>query len=81
VISHELLHTLGATDKYDLINNQPLYPQGYAEPDKEPRYPQELAELMAGRTPLSPSHAEQPESLHDVVIGALTAREINWIKQ
>lgn len=80
VIAHELLHTLGATDKYDLADNQPLYPVGYAEPDKQPRYPQEMAELMAGRIPLSTSHAEQADSLRDVVIGGLTAREINWIK-
>ena len=81
VISHELLHTLGATDKYDLSTNQPLYPQGYAEPYKLPRYPQEMAELMAGRIPVSASQAEQAESLRDVTIGELTAREINWIRQ
>jgi len=81
VLSHELLHTLGATDKYDLSDNQPLYPEGYAEPDKQPRYPQELAELMAGRIPLSASQAEQPDSLREVIIGATTAREINWVKQ
>jgi len=44
-------------------------------------FPQEQAELMAGRIPLSESRAEQPESLRQVVIGTLTAREINWIKQ
>jgi len=81
VIAHELLHTLGATDKYDLTSNQPLNPDGYAEPDRQPRYPQEMAELMAGRIPVSPSRAEQPESLREVMIGPLTAREINWIKQ
>lgn len=81
VIAHELLHTLGATDKYDLANNQPLYPDGYGEPDKQPRYPQDMAELMAGRIAVSPSQAEQPESLRDVLIGPLTAHEINWIKR
>lgn len=81
VLAHELLHTLGATDKYDLNNNQPLFADGYAEPDKQPLFPQEQAELMAGRIPLSESRAEQPESLRQVVIGTLTAREINWIKQ
>jgi hypothetical protein len=47
VIAHELLHTLGATDKYDLASNQPMHPDGFAEPDREPLYPQSLAELMA----------------------------------
>jgi len=81
VLAHELLHTLGATDKYDLSNNQPFNPDGLGEPDKQPLYPQEFAELMAGRIALTASHAEQADSLHQVVIGPLTAHEINWIKQ
>jgi hypothetical protein len=52
VIAHELLHTLGATDKYDLSSNQPLHPDGFAEPDRQPLYPQSFAELMAGRIPI-----------------------------
>jgi hypothetical protein len=79
IVAHELLHTLGATDKYDLDTNQPRYPDGYADPDQEPHLPQQLAELMAGRIPLDEQHAEQPESLRQVVIGTLTAREIGWI--
>jgi hypothetical protein len=78
IIAHELLHTLGATDKYDPRTNQPLYPQGYAEPVREPRYPQAKAEIMAGRIPLSPTQAETPASLHSSVVGAETAREIGW---
>lgn len=80
VIAHELLHTLGATDKYDLATNQPLYPDGLGDASLKPRYPQSQAELMAGRIALSPTQAVQPDSLRDVVIGELTAREINWIK-
>ena len=34
VIAHELLHTVGATDKYDPRTNQPSHPDGYAEPDR-----------------------------------------------
>lgn len=81
VLAHELLHTLGATDKYDLSNNQPIYPNGYGDPDQQPRFPQQQAELMAGRIAISASKAEQPDSLSQVVIGPMTAREINWIKQ
>jgi hypothetical protein len=80
VMLHELLHTLGAKDEYDLRTNQPLYPDGYAEPERQPRLPQKKAEIMAGRTPLSPTRAEIPESLADVVVGPATAREIGWIK-
>ena len=80
VLLHELLHTLGATDKYDLRTDQPLFPDGYAEPDLQPRFPQRKAEIMAGRIPLSPTRAEMPDDLAGVVIGAKTAREIGWLK-
>jgi hypothetical protein len=78
IITHEFLHTLGATDKYDPSTNQPLYPVGYAEPDHQPLLPQRFAEIMAGRTPVTQSVATIPESLNGVVIGDLTASEINW---
>jgi hypothetical protein len=78
VLAHELLHTLRATDKYALATNAPLYPDGYAGPDAQPLLPQTKAELMAGRIPLDEQRAEMPVSLRDVVIGAVTAREIGW---
>jgi hypothetical protein len=80
ILSHELLHTLKATDKYDPQTTLPVYPEGYAEPDKVPRYPQEFAELMGGRLPLAEDRAEIPGSLRDVLIGEETAREIGWIR-
>lgn len=79
VLAHELLHTLGATDKYDPATGLPAWPDGYAEPDRAPRYPQSRAELMAGRLPLGPGEAALPESLGEVRVGPLTAREIRWI--
>lgn len=78
VIAHEFLHTLGATDKYDLASNLPIYPQGYAIPDQLPLLPQKYAEIMAGRVPTSQSSAEIPAGLNDAVIGRETASEINW---
>ena len=80
VIAHELLHTLGATDKYDLRSNQPAHPDGFAEPDREPLYPQSLAELMGGRIPVSSAASTTPESLQQVIVGAKTASEIGWGK-
>jgi len=80
VIAHELLHTLGATDRYDLNTDQPLFPDGYAEPDRKPLYPQPLAEIMAGRAPLSQTESEMPEHLAGTFVGARTAREIRWIE-
>lgn len=78
VIAHELLHTLGATDKYDLATNLPVNPEGYAEPDQLPLYPQHQAEIMAGRIPLSIARAIMPRSLAECVIGPATAYEINF---
>jgi hypothetical protein len=80
VIAHELLHTFGATDKYDGRNNLPLFPDGYAEPDARPLLPQNRAEIMAGRIPVSESRAETPRGLDEAMLGAKTAREISWVK-
>ncbi len=81
VIAHEILHTLGATDKYDPETLAPLYPSGYAEPDRSPRVPQEFAEIMAGRYPVSRTELEMPESLSQVVVGETTAAEIRWLTE
>lgn len=78
VIAHELLHTLAATDKYQPDTGLPRYPEGYADPGRQPRFPQDQAELMGGRIPLAANRAEIPESLSQVVVGPLTAREIGW---
>jgi len=79
VLAHELLHTIGASDKYDLATNQPLVPGGLAEPERNPVYPQSRAEIMAGRIAVSATRARQAESLNQTVIGPATAREIGWI--
>lgn len=78
IITHELLHTVGASDKYAADTAMPLYPLGYAEPDKRPLYPQRLAEIMGGRIPLSEQKAAIPDNLSQVVIGPGTAIEIRW---
>jgi hypothetical protein len=80
VIAHEILHTLGASDKYNLATLAPLYPIGYAEPDLQPLYPQSLTEIMAGRYAIDQQTFEMPQSLTDVRVGAATALEIRWIQ-
>lgn len=80
ILAHELLHTLTASDKYDLQTTLPAYPDGFAEPDKLPRYPQDFAELMGGRVPISETKAEIPINLSQTLIGKKTAREIGWIR-
>ena len=79
IIAHEFLHTLGATDKYDPATGLPSFPLGYAEPDRSPRYPQKLAEIMGGRIPMADDHADIPQSLRYVIIGDTTATEIRLI--
>lgn len=76
VIAHEMLHTLGATDKYD-AGGKPVYPQGYAEPELPERMPRRQAEIMAGRLVNAAGHVVMPPSLDQCVIGAMTAHEIN----
>ena len=78
VVAHEMLHTLGATDKYDPNTGAPLFPIGFAEPDRRPLYPQDEAEIMAGRRALSAQDAQMPAGLSDVVVGPATAAEIRW---
>lgn len=76
VIAHELLHTLGATDKYD-AEGRPVYPQGYAEPELPPQMPRREAEIMAGRLVNAAGRLVMPPSLEQCVIGPMTAHEIN----
>ena len=76
IIAHEFLHTLGATDKYDPATGVPEFPAGFAEPERSPRFPQRLAEIMGGRIPLADDDAVIPKSLRYVIIGDGTAREI-----
>jgi hypothetical protein len=78
VIAHEVLHTLGAKDKYDLATDAPSFPDGFAEPDLTPRFPQRFTEIMAGKRPLTPTEQEMPESLSATLVGEATAAEIGW---
>ena len=80
VIAHELLHTLGASDKYDPHSLAPRFPEGYAEPKREPRHPQRLAEIMAGRIALADGSLAMPERLAQTRIGPLTAAEIGLLR-
>lgn len=78
VLTHELMHTLGASDKYDPVTLQPLYPDGFAAPALTRRYPQRQAEIMGGRIPRSETVADIPKHLNHTVVGPKTAAEIGW---
>ena len=78
IIAHEMLHTLGATDKYDPRTEQPNFPSGYAEPERKPLYPQVMAEIMGGLVPVSEDRGWMPTGLDYTVVGPVTAGEIGW---
>lgn len=78
-IVHELLHTLGASDKYR-ANGFPVFPDGYAEPALDPRYPQRYCEIMAGQIATSEATFVQAAALSECLVGARTAAEIGWAK-
>lgn len=80
VLAHELLHTFGATDKYDPDTNEPLFPEGYADPQLQPRLPQSRAEIMAGRMAVDAGESVMAATLDETVVGPLTAREIGWLR-
>lgn len=79
VSAHELFHTLGATDKYD-ASGRAAYPDGFADPEQQPLYPQPGAELMARNLALSPTSERPPESLSELWVGPKTARELGWTR-
>lgn len=80
VVTHELLHTFGATDKYDLATGQPIYPLGYTQPEQQPLYPQRQAEIMGGYIALSATQNKMPDSLAQVGLNKATAIEVGWLK-
>ena len=79
VIAHELLHAFGASDKYDLESNQPIFPMGYADPNQQPLYPQKKAEIMAVAIPLSTDRNKMAEHLSNTLVNKMTAQEVGWI--
>ncbi|NNL42622.1 MAG: hypothetical protein HKO79_09015, partial [Desulfobacterales bacterium] len=81
IITHEMLHTLGATDKYDYTTLMPNHPDGYADAEKKPLYPQNHGEIMAVRIPKSPDSFSMPKSLNNIIIGEKTCTEIKWCSE
>ncbi len=78
VVTHEFLHTLGASDKYD-ATGRALIPDGLVEPRRVPLYPQRYAEVMTRNLVLAPGRERPPESLAELGVGVGTAGEIGWL--
>lgn len=81
VFTHELLHVLGATDKYVLTSGEPIFPHGYADPHQRPLFPQTRAEIMGGRIALNAYSSVMPETLEQCHIGRQTAEEIGFLQK
>jgi hypothetical protein len=79
-VGHEILHTVGASDKYD-EQGHASEPEGLADPGRVPRYPQDHAEWMAGEVAIGPGRGRVPESIDELRVGAATASEIGWVKR
>lgn len=79
-MAHELLHCLGAVDKYDAAGHA-TFPDGLAEPDRVPLYPQQYAEIMVGEVPTQPDEGRPIETLAEVRVGPATAQEIGWLQR
>ncbi len=79
VIAHEILHTLGASDKYDPETLAPLFPIGYAEPEREPLSSANVRpKSWPAVTPSTRGPSRCRPSLDEVLVGAATALEIRW---
>lgn len=78
-LAHELGHTLGALDSYEMDTALPMHPEGFVEPFSRPLYPQEFAELMAVDIPLGPGIEAEVRGLEQVRIGHRSAADMGWI--
>jgi len=79
LLAHELLHTFGASDKYE--GSRCIYPDGFAEPDLNPLYPQRWSEIMALGIPLEAGRERRVTELSDCKVGRTTAAEIGWLER
>ncbi len=77
-MAHEILHCLGATDRYD-SNGHAIDAASLANPSQDPLFPQEAAEVMVGELSLGRSLGRSPSSLNEVRVGPMTATAIRWI--
>jgi hypothetical protein len=77
VVAHELLHLLGASDRYGPDGLAEL-PDGLGEPELVPQFPQRSVEVMARGRVIEPGLEEPPSQLAELRVGAKTAAEIGW---
>ena len=77
VAAHELFHTVGAEEHYG-SDGRALVPDGLAEPELAPMFPQRRVEIMARNRPVSAAKEVRPKTLDELAVGPSTAREVGW---
>ncbi len=77
--THEFFHTLGASDKYDMEGKN-LIPEGLADTEKEPMFPQVALEIMARTIPVSAQEERLPRTIDEIRVNRYTADEIGWTR-
>ena len=70
---------VGASDRYD-ASGRTIVPDGLPEPDRRPLYPQPFADVMARNRVVAPGREQLPDSLDELAVGPVTAREIGWLR-
>jgi len=80
IITHELMHVFGATDKYDLRTGNAVHPLGYANINAFPNTLQKRAEIMGRTIPLGNNRHQVATDLRRTSVNPITAKEIGWKK-
>lgn len=78
VVAHELFHLLGAADRYG-PDGLASIPDGLGDPDRDPLYPQDGAEVMSRARVIEPGVEEPPSDIGELRVGPRTAAEIGWL--
>ncbi len=80
IVLHEFFHLLNAKDHYNR-QGLPKIPQGLADPYKEPLYPQDYADVMAGRVAINENEAREIVGLSELRANIYTAHEVGWVPE
>lgn len=81
IVTHELLHLFGASDKYNenISNNQICSSKGLGDPDKVPLYPQDQGDIMCLFVQKGPTNFTRGSLTNNsLIINPITAKEIGW---
>lgn len=77
-LSQQIALMYGARLLFDQQTDLPLIPDGLAEPEKTPQFPQEKAALMAKKIALGPLEARDVTSFDQFVISPSTLHSFGW---